>query len=306
MVIKMPHYSVLLNESVELLSIKADGLYIDGTFGRGGHTQAILAKLNEQGRLIAFDKDPEAIAYAKEFILDKRFTIIHGSFSSLLSSLDGLKISKIDGLLLDLGVSSPQLDTQSRGFSFRFDAILDMRMDNTIGQSANEWINSANEEDIAYVLWHYGEERFSRKIAKAIIARRTQEPIVTTTQLAKLISENIHVKDKAQHPATKSFQAIRIFINNELGDLEKILLDSPKLLNKGARIVVISFHSLEDRIVKQAFNNLVSTDKFPKWVMVQNSAPEYKVIAKKIKASDKELAENKRSRSAVMRSLEKL
>lgn len=306
MVIKMSHYSVLLNESIQLLSIKDDGIYVDGTFGRGGHSLAILDKLNANGRLIAFDKDPEAIAYAREHIIDDRFTIVHGSFSSLLTSLSELKINKIDGLLLDLGVSSPQLDTKERGFSFRFDATLDMRMDNTHGQSAKEWINTVSEEDLAYVLWHYGEERFSRKIARAIIARRVDDPILTTKQLADLISENIHVKDKNQHPATRTFQAIRIFINNELGDLEKILMDAPTLLNKSARIVAISFHSLEDRIVKQAFNNLVRTDKLPKWVMVQDSEPEYKLIANKVKASDRELAENKRSRSAVMRSLEKL
>ena len=302
----MSHYSVLLDESIQLLAIKADGVYIDGTFGRGGHSLAILGQLNENGRLIAFDKDPEAIAYAQKYIIDTRFTIVHGSFSSLVSSLNELKINKIDGLLLDLGVSSPQLDTKERGFSFRFDAILDMRMDNTSGQSAKDWINTATEENIAHVLWHYGEERFSRKIARAIIAKRASNPIITTTALANLISENVHVKDKSQHPATRTFQAIRIVINNELGDLEKVLDDAPKLLNKGARIVAISFHSLEDRVVKQAFNHLVSTDKLPKWVMVQNSEPEYKLIAKKVKASEKELAANKRSRSAVMRSLEKL
>ena len=302
----MSHYSVLLNESIELLSIKADGVYVDGTFGRGGHSQAILNKLNDNGKLIAFDKDPDAIKYAQEHLIDSRFTIIHKSFSSLKTSLEELNIKKIDGLLLDLGVSSPQLDVQTRGFSFRFEAILDMRMDNTCGQSAKEWINSATEEEIAHVLWHYGEERFSRKIARAIIAERSKELIITTTHLAKLISDNVHVKDKAQHPATRSFQAIRIFINNELSDLEKVLVDVPELLNKGSRIVVISFHSLEDRIVKQSFNDLVCNNKLPKWVMVQDSKPEYKVIAKKIKASDKEIIENKRSRSAVMRSLEKL
>ncbi len=302
----MSHYSVLLDESIDLLAIKPDGIYVDGTFGRGGHSQAILAKLGVNGQLIAFDKDPDAIAYAHEHMLDKRFRLIHDSFAELKQHLAALNINKIDGILLDLGVSSPQLDTVERGFSFRFDATLDMRMDNTRGQSAKDWINHASEEQIAHVLWHYGEERFSRKIAKAIVAKRAQKPIETTTQLASIISENIHVKDKAQHPATRSFQAIRIFINNELGDLETILNDIPELLNKNARIVVISFHSLEDRIVKQAFNNLSTAEKLPKWVMLPDKAPEYKVIAKKMKASHKELEENKRSRSAVMRCLERL
>jgi 16S rRNA (cytosine1402-N4)-methyltransferase len=299
---KMLHYPVLLKESVDLLNIKPDGLYIDGTFGRGGHTKEILSRLSTNGRLIAFDKDIEAINYGQENINDSRLTLIHDSFANIHKYI----VDKVDGVLLDLGVSSPQLDTKERGFSHRFEATLDMRMDNTKGQSAHEWINTVDEATLADVLWRYGEEKFSRKIAKNIINARNEEALTTTSLLSKVISNGMPFIEKGQHPATRSFQAIRIFINNELGDLEQILDTIPKYLNPLGRVVVISFHSLEDRIVKTKFNELSVEEKLPKWINKQVDAPEFRVIAKKIKASLYETEQNNRSRSAVLRCLEKI
>ncbi len=301
------HYSVLLQESIELLNIKPDGVYVDGTLGRGGHTRELLARLNQSGRLISFDKDPEAIAYASANIQDQRLQVVHDSFANIVIRLKELSIDHVDGVLLDLGVSSPQIDTPERGFSFRFDAPLDMRMDNSKGISASEWLNSASDSEMADVFWRYGEEKFSRRIARAIVATRGEKPLLTTTQLANLIESLIPYKEKGQHPATRVFQAIRIQVNNELGDLEQILSTAPNLLNLSGRMVVISFHSLEDRITKTKFAELASGDKLPKWVMVKNEASsEYKIIAKKIKASSSEIAENGRSRSAIMRCLERV
>jgi 16S rRNA (cytosine1402-N4)-methyltransferase len=300
------HYSVLLKESVDLLNIKPDGIYIDGTFGRGGHSRFILDQLGEHGLLIAFDKDIEAISYAKETITDKRFIIIHDSFANLKKHLEQHNIQKIDGVLLDLGVSSPQIDTASRGFSFRYDSELDMRMDTSKGISCKEWLNTVKEEELSNILWHYGEERFSRKIAHNIVAQREKEPILTTTQLTKIIEDTVTFREKSQHPATRSFQAIRIVINNELGDLESVLEDIPDLLKVGGRAVIISFHSLEDRIVKTKFNQLSKPRELPKWVLVTDDVLNYKVIAKKIKASIAEIDENSRSRSAVLRALERV
>ena len=300
------HYSVLLRESVDLLNIKADGIYIDGTFGRGGHSRAILARLGENGRLIAFDKDPQALSYGRENISDPRLTLLHDSFANLKHQLSALGIEKIDGVLLDLGVSSPQIDTPERGFSFRFAAELDMRMDYTRGESAAEWLNKAEETELADVFWRYGEEKFSRRIARAIVAQRQQGLLQTTTQLADLVSAQISYREKGQHPATRVFQAVRIKVNNELGDLESILTQAPQLLKVDGRLVVISFHSLEDRIVKTRFADLVKADDLPKWVMVSEVASEFKLIAKKIKAGGDEIANNSRSRSAIMRCLERV
>lgn len=299
------HYSVLLQESVDLLNIKSNGIYIDGTLGRAGHTREILSRLGIDGRLIVFDKDPEAIIYAKQVINDDRLIIIHDSFATMSHHLDLLGIQSVDGVLLDLGVSSPQLDTPERGFSFRFDAKLDMRMNNSMGISAADWVNSASAEDMANVFWQYGEEKFSRKIAAAIVSKREKSPILTTTDLASLIAAQISFKEKGQHPATRVFQAIRIYINNELGDLETVLNTMPNKLALGGRMVVISFHSLEDRIVKTKFTNLAAGKKMPRWVMLNDEPSEFTVIAKKIKASLGEITENSRSRSAVMRCLER-
>jgi 16S rRNA (cytosine1402-N4)-methyltransferase len=300
------HYSVLLQESIELLNIKPDGVYVDGTFGRGGHTQAILQLLGDNGRVLAFDKDPQAIEYAQQVIGDSRLTVVHASFATLGAYLQHQQIPAIDGVLLDLGVSSPQLDTPERGFSFRFSAPLDMRMDTTSGMTAAEWLNSASEAELAEVFWRYGEERFSRKIARAIVSARANEMLTTTSQLANLISATVPFKEKGQHPATRVFQAIRIYINNELADLEQILIDAPTWLALGGRMVVISFHSLEDRIVKNSFNQLASPPKLPKWVMTQDQPALFKVVAKKVRAGVNELSENSRSRSAIMRGVERI
>ena len=302
---KQLHYPVLLNESIDLLNIKPDGVYVDGTFGRGGHTKAVLAKLNENGIVIAYDKDIEAVNYANN-LSDKRLKIVHDSFVNFDKYLVNLGVSKIDGVLLDLGVSSPQLESKERGFSFRFDADLDMRMDNTCGQSAKEWINLVDEVKLADVLWKYGDEKFSRKIAKSIVEARSKEPIFTTTQLADIIRQSISKIEKGQHPATRSFQAIRIFINNELSDLEVFLDKVVGYLHSGSRLVVISFHSLEDRIVKNKFNGLSNPESIPKWINKVPSPAKYKVVAKKIRASLHEVSENIRSRSAVLRCLEKI
>ncbi len=300
------HYSVLLNESIEMLNIKPDGVYVDGTLGRCGHTKEILKKLGVGGILIAFDKDPDAIEYARHEINDPRFHLFHGSFAEINKVLEQLGIVSIDGILLDLGISSPQIDTPERGFSFRFDAPLDMRMNNLQGISAADWINHADEVELADVFWRYGEEKFSRKIAKAIVSQRINTPFKTTFELVNLVSNQIPYREKGQNPATRVFQAIRIHINNELTDLENLLELIPIRLKLGGRIVVISFHSLEDRIVKQKFTSLATVEKLPKWVMMNECDSEFKVIAKKIKASASEILENNRSRSAIMRCLERV
>lgn len=301
------HYSVLLHESIELLAIKPNGIYVDGTLGRCGHTREILNKLDENGKLIAFDRDVDAVDYARTNLLDRRLIVIHDNFANIDLHLQKLGVEKIDGIILDLGVSSPQLDNAERGFSFSKDAALDMRMDNTKGESARDWINYALEADIADVLWKYGEEKFSRRIAANIVKTRLEKSIETTAELANIIAKSIpKPKNYEKHPATRSFQAIRIFINNELGSLEDLLNKLPTVLAVNARVVIISFHSLEDRIVKTYFNSLVAKNKLPKWVMQIEEAADYKVIAKKVKASINEINENTRSRSAVMRSLERL
>jgi 16S rRNA (cytosine1402-N4)-methyltransferase len=232
--------------------------------------------------------------------------MVHDSFANIAEKLRELNVDSVDGVLLDLGVSSPQLDTPERGFSFRFNAPLDMRMDNSRGISAAEWLSRADETQIADVLWRYGEEKFSRRIAKAIVTERVHSALATTDDLASLVGRVITFREKGQHPATRTFQAIRIQVNNELGDLETFLQSAPKLLKENGRIVIISFHSLEDRIVKTQFADLSTADKLPKWVMVSETTSDYKVIAKKVKASALEVAENSRSRSAVLRCLERV
>lgn len=300
------HYPVLLKESIDLLDVKANGVYVDGTFGRGGHTREILSRLGPDGKIIAFDKDPDAHSYAAENFKDKRLTLIHDSFANMTNCLANLGIKQVDGILLDLGVSSPQLDDEKRGFSFRFDAPLDMRMDTHSGVSAKEWINSVVEAHLADVLWNYGEERFYKRIAKAIVDKRQSAPIETTRELADIIDNAMPFKEKGKNPATRSFQAIRIFINNELGDLELLLAQVPDLLAVNGIMVVISFHSLEDRIVKNAFNSLAKAKSLPKWVMAEPELPDYLVIAKKVKASVSELEENVRSRSSILRAIKHL
>ena len=249
---KFTHQTVLLNEAVDALSIRSDGIYVDVTFGRGGHSRKILTNLRPAGRLIVFDKDPQAIEVAMKLASeDKRVSVVHNGFSSLSTALNELGIEKVDGILLDLGISSPQIDDGSRGFSFRFDAPLDMRMDTSRGLTAAQWLAEAEEQDIAEVIKTYGEERFNRQIARAIVARRAENPITTTGELAALTAQVVRTRERGQDPATRTFQAIRIFINRELEEVSEVLPQVVARLNVAGRLAVIAFHSLEDRIVQQ-------------------------------------------------------
>jgi len=304
------HAPVLLREVLEGLRIKADGVYVDGTFGRGGHARAILAKLGPAGQLIGLDKDPQAISAAQELVKqDERFSIERGSFTMLETVIQrrGLE-GKVDGLLLDLGVSSPQLDDPSRGFSFINDGPLDMRMDNENGISAAEWIASAKEREISQVLFDYGEERHGKRIARAICKAREEQEITTTKQLATIVSDANPSHEKNKHPATRSFQAIRIFINAELDDVSSVLKQSVNVLAEGGRLAVISFHSLEDRIAKRFIRKQAKGDDLPRHlpVTVAELNPTFKSIGKAIRAGKKELSVNPRARSAVLRIAEKL
>jgi len=304
------HKPVLLNEAITALNIEASGIYIDGTFGRGGHSQYILQQLGDKGRLIAFDKDPQAIAVAQEkFANDSRFSIHHGSFSELEDYLKQHDLcGKINGILLDLGVSSPQLDDPQRGFSFQKSGPLDMRMNDQQGQSAEQWINKAKEADIATVLYEYGEERYSRRIAKAIVLARQNEPLTDTQQLADIVKQAHPRWEKKKHPATRSFQGIRIFINNELTDLDDCLTQSYHCLAKNGHLAVISFHSLEDRKVKRFFKQMVEGEQLPPDLPIMDVTVKrkMKLFGKRIKAGQQELTDNPRSRSAVLRVASKL
>jgi 16S rRNA (cytosine1402-N4)-methyltransferase len=299
------HITVLLHEAIHALDLKPDGIYIDGTFGRGGHSRLILSQLGPHGRLVAFDRDPQAIEaghlLAKE---DPRFTLIHHNFSAFNEALDNLNIDLVDGVLLDLGVSSPQLDQAERGFSFRFDAPLDMRMDTSQGQTAAAWLATASEATITQVIKDYGEERFARKIAQKIIEVRTENPIETTAQLAKLVSQVVYQKDQAQHPATRTFQAIRIFINRELDEINSVLPQIAARLKSNARFVVLSFHSLEERIVNQFIARHQNPPPTPRHFPIPAKdlpAPRLLAVGKAQRASDAEIAANPRSRSVIMR-----
>ncbi len=303
------HIPVLLNEAIEALVTDPNGCYVDGTFGRGGHSRALVAKLSEQGRLLALDKDPTAIAVGQEGLgHDDRVSFIQGSFAELDQwILDwGIQEEGLAGILLDLGVSSPQLDDPERGFSFMEDGPLDMRMDPTQGVSAAEWLAVAPEREISRVIWEFGEERHARRIARKIVMERGHNPLQTTSQLAGLVEE-ILGRPERKHPATRCFQAIRIFINNELADLALGLEASIRQLRPGGRLVVISFHSLEDRLVKRTFREAARPGQVrrnipdhPDWV------PTLKLVGKAIRASDTEISANPRARSAVMRVAEKL
>lgn len=304
------HQSVLMAEVLEQLAIRPDGIYVDATFGRGGHAAAILNQLGPAGRLLAIDKDPDAIAYAREhFGHDKRFLIQHGSFATLEKFLaEQQLLGKIDGLLFDLGVSSPQLDEAERGFSFLRSGKLDMRMDFSSGIDAATWITKVSEKELARVLYEYGEERFSRRIAKAIVTSREKAPITTTQQLAEIIAEAHPAWQVGKHPATRSFQAIRIAINHELDDLNLGLAQSLKALKIGGRLLVISFHSLEDRIVKHFMQEQEHGDKLPARLPVKhdNYLPKFKRVTRAIKPSMEEIDSNPRARSAVLRVGEKI
>lgn len=303
------HKTVLLREAVEALVTTRDGVYVDGTFGRGGHSREILAALGPAGRLLAIDKDPQAIEVAAELKEgDDRFEFEHDSFARLPHQLHRLGIGAVDGILLDLGVSSPQLDEGERGFSFTHDGPLDMRMDTTRGQTAAEWLADASHGEIASVLREYGEERHAGRIASAILRAREEAPISTTAELAKIVSEANPSWEKHKHPATRAFQGIRIFINRELDDLQELLDGVVELLKPGGRLVVISFHSLEDRIVKRFIRRMARGEQPPRGVPVMESqvVRKLRAIGGAVKASDAELEDNVRARSAVMRVAERL
>ena len=305
------HTSVLLEESIEALQIHADGVYLDATFGRGGHSRHILTKLSHRGRLIALDRDPSAIEAAQTFAQDPRFEIHHVPFSDLTSVVEKLHlVAQIDGILMDLGVSSPQLDNAERGFSFSRDGLLDMRMDTTRGVSAADWLAQAEEADIARVIKTYGEEKFGKRIAHAIVNTRVHTPITHTLQLAQIIDAAVPVKDKFKHPATRAFQAIRIYVNDELGEIENGLKSALSMLRPGGRLAVISFHSLEDRIVKRFMREQSRGKQVPARLPITEAelaASRYlKTIGKAIKPSLAEVDLNVRARSSVLRIGEKL
>lgn len=310
MTIGLAHTTVLLNEAVDALNVKADGLYIDGTYGRGGHSAKILERLGAQGRLLVIDKDPAAIEHARQrYADDQRFHAWHGSFSDFPQALVDCKLEPtINGLLLDLGVSSPQLDEAERGFSFMRDGALDMRMNPEAGLSAQQWLMQADEKEIAQVLWLYGEERFSRQIARAIVKARTVEPLETTLQLAELIAKAVPKREVGKNPATRSFQAIRIKVNQELDDLELCLSASFKYLKSSGRLAVISFHSLEDRMVKHFMREHSTPPRLPKGLPIQAAeiTPPLRVLGKGLRPSEAEVELNVRARSATLRVAEKV
>ena len=302
------HVTVLLEEAVESLAIKADGIYMDGTFGRGGHSRLILGRLGEKGRLVAVDRDLHAIA-AGAAIKDSRFQLIHRAFGEIAEAAHEAGVQAVDGILFDVGVSSPQIDDGERGFSFRHDAPLDMRMDVTQGETASEWLARAEIRDITEVIRNYGEERFAFQIAKKVVAARLEQPIVTTGQFAAIVRATVRTREPGQDPATRSFQALRIHINQELRQLEVALPQALELLKPGGRLVVISFHSLEDRIVKNFMRNESVADDMPKGLPLradQLPKPKLRLVGKQIKPSVAEIRANPRARSAVMRVAEKL
>ena len=304
------HTSVMLQEAINGLNIQPNGVYIDATYGRGGHARAILLQLGANGKLIVIDKDPEAIVDAQHLSkTDPRVKVFAGSFKDITKFCmqEGV-LGEVNGILFDLGVSSPQLDEAARGFSFMRSGALDMRMDPTSGISVAQWLAVASEKDIAMVLKTLGEERFSKRIAFAIVNARAQQPITTTTQLADIISNAIPVKEKHKHPATRSFQALRIFINQELEDLDFALQQVLQVLAIHGRLVVISFHSLEDRIVKQFIAKHTKGDIFPDRLPIKHTElkPKLRKIGKALKASNEEVSNNIRARSAVLRIAEKL
>ncbi len=304
------HQSVLLQEAIEALNIKPDGIYVDGTFGRGGHTMALLHHMNDDGRVLVIDKDQTAIEHARaQFARDSRVFIMQGSFADVVDMTQSLGIcGRINGVLLDLGVSSPQLDDAQRGFSFMHDGPLDMRMDQTKGFNAADFVNHAKAEEMALVFKEYGEERFAGRIAKAIVAARLEAPIMNTKRLAEIVKVANPKWEKHKHPATRVFQAIRIHVNQELNDLKKGLPACVSVLAKGGRLVVISFHSLEDRIVKHFMRDEETGVVLPRSVPVRASDTKthFKRIGKAVKPKILELSENERCRSAVLRIGEKI
>lgn len=312
MAVEHKHISVLLDEAVQALQVQADGCYVDGTFGRGGHSRLILQQMQSDGRLLGFDKDPQAIAAGEQLAReDARFAIVQRSFADMYDELAQRGLAgAVDGVLLDLGVSSPQLDDAARGFSFTHDGPLDMRMNPGVGISAAGWLAQADADEIARVFKEYGEERFARRMAQAIVKRRAEKPFTRTADLAEVISVANPAWEKGKHPATRAFQGLRIHINNELADLELGLQAAVDSLAVGGRLVVISFHSLEDRIVKQFMRRLVrgEADNLPRHLPIRPEPfePVLKLLGKPQYAGPRELQANPRARSAVMRVAEKL
>ncbi|NOZ37251.1 MAG: 16S rRNA (cytosine(1402)-N(4))-methyltransferase RsmH [Gammaproteobacteria bacterium] len=304
------HRPVLLDEALAALNIDPVGCYVDGTFGRGGHSAAILESLNAAGKLLALDKDPEAIEAANRYFAeDPRFVIRQDSFAAMKQHVAALDwTGRVDGILLDLGVSSPQLDDAERGFSFQKEGPLDMRMNPQQGQSAAEWLARAREQDIVKVLKEYGEERFAKRIARAIVQAGREKPIVTTKQLSEIVAQANPAWEKGKDPATRSFQAIRIYINRELDDLEQVLEQATEILKPGGRLVVISFHSLEDRRVKRFMRDAARGDDFPPDLPVTQAQlnPSLRLLGKAVRAGKAELEQNPRARSAIMRVAERL
>ena len=304
----MAHESVLQQEAVDALVTTPAGRYVDATFGRGGHSRAILEQLDDDGRLLVLDRDPEAIRVARDLAdEDRRVSVQRGDFGSLAGLLNEAGWSWVDGVLLDLGVSSPQLDEPERGFSFRNDGPLDMRMDPDTGQSAADWLAHEDEKEIARVLREYGEERFAKRIARRIVEVRQEQPVTRTVQLAELIREAVPFEDRYKHPATRSFQAIRIRVNEELPQLDEALRQAVDHLGPGGRLVVISFHSLEDRRVKRFMRDLSRGPQLPRGVPVTAEMEEtgFRTVGRAVQASEAERSLNVRARSAVMRVLER-
>ena len=302
------HQTVLLEEAVEALRVKADGIYVDGTFGRGGHSRAILAQLGSSGKLIGLDRDAMAIAAAAD-IADPRLAAFHTQFSALREVIRRTGVAHVDGVLVDLGMSSPQLDAAERGFSFRFDGPLDMRMDTSRGQTAAQWLEQSSEQEIREVIKRYGEERFAKQIAGAIVAARSRGPVDRTRQLAEIVAKAVPAREPQQDPATRTFQAIRIHVNQELEELALMLPQCLEVLTDGGRLVVISFHSLEDRIVKQFMRTHSQPGTLPARLPVRASelpTPRLRLIGKAVFPSRAEISANPRARSAVMRVAERL
>ena len=299
----LQHVSVLLEEALAALAVQPGGTYVDATFGRGGHSRAILARLGEAGRVLALDRDPQAIE-AGQALADRRLRLLHAPFSALAEVAASCGVRQVQGVLLDLGVSSPQLDDAQRGMSFRFDAPLDMRMDTSHGTTVAQWLATAETTRIKGVLRDYGEERFADAIAKTIVAARTQRPIETTGQLAALVEKAVRTREPGQHPATRSFQALRIFINQELEELSLVLPQATALLAPGGRLAVIAFHSLEDRIVKRFLRDESRPPQLPARLPIRARElpqPRLKLVGKPIRPSDAEIAANPRARSAILR-----
>ena len=301
------HVAVLAQEAIEALNIRSDGIYVDCTYGRGGHSRLILEKLGAGGRLIALDRDPEAVQ-AGQALRDPRFVIVRSPFSRVREVLQELDVAAVDGMLLDIGVSSPQIDDARRGFSFRSDAPLDMRMDPQHGLSAAEWLAIAEESEIREVIRNHGEERFAKQIAAAIVEARTRGPVDTTRKLAALVADAVPTREPRQDPATRTFQALRIHVNQELEELSVVLPQCVALLGTGGRLVVISFHSLEDRIVKRFMRTQSQADALPARLPVRARdlpQPRMRLIGRAVRASNAETAANPRARSAVMRVAER-